>query len=543
MSSLGFQIVYHLLNEDDRIVCERVFLPNGNYDTVRSIESARPLSDFPILFCSISFEHDYLNLAKLLYSSGIELLAERRDGAIASGSPLVVCGGVATFMNPEPLASLIDLFVLGEAEPLLPPLVNHLCLDRDQWNRDQLLSELNRSGKGYYAPRYYQPKYDENGQFQGYIASSEHPARIKKVILESRDHAGHSELLTPETEFGDLYLTELGRGCSRGCRFCTAGFIYRPARLWKSDAVLASLEQCPGEIDRIGLLGMEMTSEKAIEAIAELISSQNRTLSFSSLRADRISPKLLSLLAKSDLKSVAIAPDGGSERLRTVINKNLTEEDLLQAATRLVEAGLFKLKLYLMIGLPTETDDDLDEFIGLVHKIVQVIGPIGRKRGRLTEVTISVNSFVPKPWTPFQYHPFGVSEQLQEGDSIPSSTVVRELKGKLVYLKKQLAPIANTRMTADNPEHVVFQAILARGDRRLGPLLIDMAASGISWKRAMKQHRLQVSHFATRQYGEKTLLPWHIIDHDIDDSWLWKEYCKSFETGTAKIGHADKSSG
>jgi radical SAM superfamily enzyme YgiQ (UPF0313 family) len=530
MSNLGFQIVYHLLNEDDRIVCERVFLPDKNEPDLRSIESSRPLVDFSVLFCSVSFEHDYVNVAKLLLMAGIEPLAERRSDNISEASPLMVCGGVAAFMNPEPLAAMVDLFVVGEAEPLLPALIDVLCTEQNLVSRHDLLLKLNREKSGYYAPRFYQPEYDQNNLFHGYKIEPDLPQRIKKVILETKDRAAHSELLTPETEFADLYLTELGRGCSRGCRFCTAGFIYRPARLWDKDAVLASLQQCPDQINRVGLLGMEMTSEESIESIAEHISTQGCSLSFSSLRADRISDKLLSLLSHSELKSVAIAPDGGSERLRKVINKGLSESDLLNAATRLVEAGLYKLKLYLMIGLPTETERDLEEFIQLVRKILLAIKPFGQKRGRLTDIVVSVNSFAPKPWTPFQYHPFGVSEQLPDQASSAGKSVVKELKSKIAYLKKELSALANVRMTFDNPEHVLFQSVLARGDRRIGPLLIDMAASGISWKRAMKQQGLHVEQFATRQYSENSYLPWRIIDHSINDSYLWMEYCKAFKS-------------
>jgi len=530
MSNLGFQIVYHLLNEDDRLVCERVFLPDQKAISLRSVESSRPLTDFSILFCSVSFEHDYINIAKLLLEAGIEPLAKNRDETISGHSPLIICGGVATFMNPEPLAEMVDLFVVGEAEPLLPPLIEVLCEKQQNSGRTELLFQLNSENKGYYSPRFYRPQYDEDELFCGYTVDPGLPEHIRKVILETKDYAAHSELLTPETEFADLYLTELGRGCSRGCRFCAAGFIYRPARLWDREAVLESLKQCPEHIHRVGLLGMEMTSEKTLESIAGQISGQDCSLSFSSLRADRITETILSLLSRSDLKSVAIAPDGGSERLRRVINKGLKEADLLNAAAKLAEAGLFKLKLYLMVGLPTETDADLEEFIDLVKKMVQVIGPIGRKRGRLTEIAVSVNSFAPKPWTPFQYHAFGVSERLSENESVSAEHVVKELKRKIGLLRKGLASLPNIRMSVDNPEHVLFQAILSRGDRRLGPVLIDMAASGISWKRAMRLHNLQASQFAIRQYSELSSLPWSIIDHGINDSYLWKEYCKGIES-------------
>jgi radical SAM superfamily enzyme YgiQ (UPF0313 family) len=225
---------------------------------------------------------------------------------------------------------------------------------------------------------------------------------------------------------------------------------------------------------------------------------------------------------------VAIAPDGASERLRRVINKGLTEEDLLSAAEALARAGLYKLKLYLMIGLPTETLEDLEEMLALIRKIKDRIQPIGRSRGRLCEITLSVNSFTPKPWTPFQFHPFGVSERLAPGERRDGADVVRTLKGKIKFLQNGLKKEANVRMTCDKPENVLFQAVLARGDRRLAPVLLDMAEQGLSWKQAMRKNRLEAEQFAVRGYGGDEPVPWNIVDHGIKQQYLWDEYMKAF---------------
>ncbi len=527
MSSLGFQIVYRLLNDDERIVCERLFL-TGKGTVPVSMESARPLDNFPVIFCSISFEHDYLNLVRLLMAGGIEPLSERRPETISGGSPLIILGGVAMFMNPEPLAPFADLIVVGEFEPIASRLIDILCPEEGLTDRSALLSELGRTQQHFYIPRHYRPTYDENRFFAGFHVASGFPAKIKKAVMDRQELAGHSELLTSETEFSDLYLTELGRGCSRGCRFCTAGFIYRPPRLWQCDAILGAIEKRPEGVDRIGLLGMEMTHIDVLEAIAGKLRAQGCRLSFSSLRADRISDGILELLSESRLKSVAIAPDGASERLRRVINKGLAEKDLLSAAERLVEAGLYKLRLYLMVGLPTENDDDLDEFVELVAVIRSMIDPIGRKRGRLSEIIVSINSFVPKPWTPFEYHPFGSSARLENNDFINGKQAVRELNRRIRFLKKKLDVLANTRINVDKPDNLLFQAVLSRGDRRLALVLMEMATTGISWKQAMIQHDLHEGLYATRQYSEKTRLPWRIIDHGINEDYLWNEYNRAF---------------
>ncbi|MCF8055410.1 MAG: radical SAM protein [Desulfocapsa sp.] len=532
VSSLGFQLVYSLLNEHDALVCERFFLPDADSSFLRSFESGRPLSDFSLLFYSISFEHDYVNLARLLLAGGIPLFAEeRQDGRITTANPLVIGGGVATFMNPEPLAPFTDLFLLGEAEALLSPLLDLLREYQESTKRADLLFLLQREVPGAYVPILHNPVYGENGRQIASSAAEGISQRIKKISVPVVDRAAHSQLLSPAAEFSNLYVTELGRGCSRGCRFCAAGFVYRPPRLWNADAVIKGLEERGGNVRRIGLLGMEMARQDELETLSSYLLDSGCSLSFSSLRADRISGPLLTLLGASNLKSVAIAPDGASERLRQVINKNITEEEILLAAKRLVDADLYKLKLYLMIGLPTETFDDLQEMLELIKKIKQQMLPRGRARGRLCEIVLSVNCFAPKPWTPFQFHPFG-GERLRKGEEGSPAQVVKSLKAKLAFLRKGLRQVANVRLNHDKPENVLFQAVLGRGDRRLARVIATMARKAVPWKQAMRHHGLQPEAYAIHQHGEDDYFPWNIVDHGIKQEYLWQEYQKSFQART-----------
>lgn len=533
MSSLGYQLVYALLADDDQLVCERFFLPE-NGEPLRSMESQRPLNHFPILCISISFEHDYLHLVQMLRSAGIEPFAKDRDASISNEQPLVICGGVATFMNPEPLAPFVDLMILGEAEPVLGRLVDDIAQNYQRKSRPELLRQLACRHSSCYVPGFYTPDYDEGGALRGYRAQEGIPERVTKSVVEHSPVAGHSQLITPEAEFSEMHLTELGRGCSRGCRFCAAGFIYRPPRLWDGDAVVEGLRARYSDIDRVGLLGMEMANTDSLEMISDYLRESGCALSFSSLRADRLNQPLIELLSASSLKSVAIAPDGCSERLRRVINKGLDEEDLLNAAERLVDAGIFKLKLYLMIGLPTESDEDLQEAIDLVKKIKARIDPIGKARGRLTEIGISVNCFAPKPWTPFQYHPFGMSEALEPGKTGDSKKVILELKRRQKMLRRELSKIANVHLQFDKPESVLFQAVLARGDRRIGEVLNDMAELGLNWKQAMKRNGLSPEQFAICGFDEKSWFPWYIIDHGIRHDYLWHEYQRAFAEKTTR---------
>lgn len=533
VSSLGFQLVYSLLNALDNVVCERFFLPDSGA-SLRSFETQRPLTDFPLILYSISFEHDYLNIARLLLAADIPLFAkERSDDLITADNPLVIGGGVATFMNPEPLAPFTDLFLLGEAEGMLPSLFKLFDTCLSEKKRAELLLHFQKELAGAYVPDLYTPVYDkETGQQSGVkLEASGIPDRISKVIVSTSEKAAHSQLLSPKAEFSNLFVTELGRGCSRGCRFCAAGFIYRPPRLWDADAVIKGLEERGETVKRIGLLGMEMADEQELKSLSSYLLDSGCSLSFSSLRADRISGPLLELLGASNLKSVAIAPDGASERLRRIINKNLTEDDILLAAERLVAAGLYKLKLYLMIGLPGETYEDLQEMIDLIKKVKERMSPVGRKRGRLCEITLSVNSFAPKPWTPFQFHPFGGVVQ-EKGTRERAREAVKSLKEKISFLKKGLRKEANVRMNHDKPENVLFQAVLARGDRRLANVLATMAKNQSPWKQAMKQHDLTPEQYALEQHGADDYFPWNIVDHKIEQEYLWHEYQRSFQAKT-----------
>ncbi len=527
MSNLGFQLVYQLLNQDDSIVAERFFLPESGNKPL-SVESGRPLADFPLIFFSVSFEQDYLNLILLLELSGIDALTSVRStksqdikAMAAGGQPLVVAGGVATFMNPEPLAPFIDLFIIGEAEPLLPSVLSYLLQGIGKDNKEELLARIGSELSGCYVPGLYQVKYDDNGSLQAITPRAEYPLlpkRVKKVILDAPgDLVGHSKILTPLAEFSNLFMTELGRGCSRGCRFCAAGFIYRPPRLWKAQSIIAAIDSRPAGSSRVGLLGMEMARPDDIAQIADYLSNEACSLSFSSLRADIINSSLTELLGSSNLKSAAIAPDGASERLRQVINKGITENDVLSAAETLANKDIKNLKLYFMIGLPTEVHSDLEEMVELIMKVKEKILAIGRVKGRLSTLTLSINCFIPKPWTPFQYHP------MEE---------ISVLKQKLKYLRKKLGREPNIRIKTESPEKAFFQAVLSRGDRRVGHALLQMVHNNCTWRQAFKEIRINPGDYILRQRKAKEMFPWEIIDHSIKRKYLWTEYQKALQAKT-----------
>jgi len=282
---------------------------------------------------------------------------------------------------------------------------------------------------------------------------------------------------------------------------------------------MAAIEARPQDNQRVGLLGMEMARPEELREISDFLLQQSCSLSFSSLRADVIRGPLLELLARSELKTAVIAPDGGSERLRRVINKGITKDDCLQAATDLAAAGIYTLKLYFMIGLPTETDDDLSELVALVREIQEVVMAIGRPRGRICKLTLSINCFVPKAWTPFQFAAFGP---------------VEALKAKIKFLRKQLADCHHLQLIIDQPDHAYFQAMLARGDRRVGETLLTLNEQGGNWRQVYKKAGLDPDFYAGRGRDQDELLPWEIIDHGIDRSYLWHEYQQALHGKTSR---------
>lgn len=539
VSNLGYQLVYALLNADEDLVCERFVYPDKGAP-LRSLESSRPLTDFPLVFASISFEHDYPRLAAMLAAGGIPPLAAERSGRIEAGKPLVLIGGVAMFINPEPLAAFADLVALGEAEAILPQLTGVV----KQWAehaREDLLYRINATIEGCYAPSLYHFDYDKNGRLQYIRPEQGLPARVKKTVLAEAPLAGHSRLYSPQAEL-DMHMVELGRGCSQACRFCAAGYVYRPPRLWQQDAVAAALRHRPGQVRRVGLLGMEMSTSLDTARLATDLQGSGCMLSFSSLRADRLSPQLLSVLGQSELKSAAIAADGASERLRRVINKNIKAQNLLSAAVQLVEAGIFHLKIYLMIGLPGEGEADLLEFAALIRSIRAAILPLGRARGRVTALSLSINCFVPKAWTPFQYCSFGGLSPEEDTGLRPEAQVNRalaSLKEKAKFLRHLLKDEANLHFICDSPDQALEQAVYARADRRIAPVLLARGAGRLSFKMAMKHFIDQgnkgnrenrgrpgfgIWDYALRPRSQDELFPWDVIEHGFSPGYMWQEY-------------------
>ncbi|HKY05359.1 MAG TPA: radical SAM protein, partial [Blastocatellia bacterium] len=469
MSNLGFQSVYQLFNQYNRICCERVFVPDADIERelertggpLLTIESERPVSDFDVLAISVSFETDYLNIPKLLRLAKIPVLASERN----EWHPLVIMGGAAAFLNPEPVAPFVDIVCVGEGEVLVPELVRVM---NEAESREDLLRRLALE-PGFYIPAFYDLHYHEDGSLGRIEPTEGAPARVFTMRNPMRKQAGAgrfddefipaSEILTDNTEMSGRYLMEISRGCSMGCRFCWAGYSYLAPRVFSAQRLLERAAEMRKHTDKIGLVATAVCDHPEIHELLDGLERLDYQVSVSSLRLDQISPELLDALVRRNDQQLAIAPETGSDRLRRVINKNLTNDQIVEIADMIFERGIFNLKLYMMIGLPTEEDQDLDAIVDLTRRIRDRMLEVGRERGRVGSVIVSLNAFVPKPQTPFQWEPIMTE---------------RELDRKIKYLTRALKGMPNVEVRAMSSRVALLQAMLSLGDRRLSEFILEV---------------------------------------------------------------------
>lgn len=511
MSSLGFQAVYQLLNEMEDVVCERAFLSvgkNGCALPSRSVESERPLSDFDVIAFSISFESDYLNILRVVESAGLPL----RSAARGDPHPLVIAGGVACFLNPEPVAPLLDCILIGEAEGLLPRFFHET--DRSL-ERRECLKKIARNVPGAYVPELYEPSYTPDGLLASFSPRRTIPKTVRRVYAENiSETVAASSIVTPHTTFDRARLLEVSRGCPHGCRFCSAGYVYRPPRFRSLSRLMETLSEGAALSKKVGLMGAAVSDHPNIEALSKFALQEGFQLSFSSLRADALTPALIDVLRQSRVKTATIAPDAGSERMRRVINKGISENQILEAVEMIVGGGIPNLKLYFMIGLPTEEEADIRAIIDLCRLVKMRFLETSRKKKRIGTITISVNPFIPKPFTPFQWAAMEEPAVLQK---------------KTKTIRAGLQGIANVRIQAESPRKALIQAILARGDRRTFELLEQVLKNQGNWSKTLKENSGTAAAAALRERTLEELLPWDFIDHGIRKSFLSREYRRALQ--------------
>ncbi len=513
MSNLGFQTVYYLLNKIEYVVCERAFLnENGAQTTgqIRTIESGKPISDFDIIAFSVSFENDYPNLLAVLQRARLPLTSNERGNP----HPLVIAGGVTFFSNPEPVAPFIDCFLIGEAEAVLPRFFDSTLSALLNQDRRSCLRTLAQNVPGAYVPQLYHPSYHSDGTLRAFEPEGDLPQTVKRRYMDLLSDPTCSAILTPNTTFDRTFLIEVGRGCPHGCRFCSTGFIYRPPRFRSVSLLDQCLKTGASMTDEVGLVGAAVSDLPGIHTLCAQNMDKDIRISFSSLRADALSPELLAVLSKSNIKTVAIAPDAGSERLRKVINKGITEQDILFAAENLVASGIPNLKLYFMVGLPTETMADVEAIVTLCKQIKHRFLKSSRVRKRIGEITVSLNSFVPKPFTPFQW---------------TAMDDMRSLKHKIKKVKDGLKRVANLRVHADVPRWAYIQTLLSRGNRRAAQILLLTNQNRGNWPKSFKESSINPDFFVYREHALSELLPWDFIDNGVKKSFLETEYKRAMQ--------------
>jgi radical SAM superfamily enzyme YgiQ (UPF0313 family) len=516
MSNLGFQTVYTLFNAEEDIVCERVFLPaRSEIDALRasgaallSLESQTPVRDFDIFALSVSFEWDYTNVLTLLRLAGIPIRAADRT----ERDPLVMIGGAVTFVNPEPLAPYADVISAGEGEALIPPLVRAF---QSSNGRDQLLRRL-VAERGFYVPSFYDVRYSGDGTIEAFVPKdgTAAPPVVRKAAIATTDAVDPpaTTIFTPDTEFGSRLLVEVVRGCANLCRFCWAGYNYLPVRAFPKDRILQLAERARPHSRRIGLVSIALCDHPDIEEILTRLVEMGYSISPASLRLDDLTPTILRLLRESGERTITIAPETGSDRLRRVINKTITNDEILAAADLIFATGFENLKLYFMIGIPTETDEDLVAIRDLTEQLRQIMLRHARPRGQIGRIVGSVNPLVPKPGTAYQWLPMEADDSIER---------------KIARMRSLMGGMDNVYFNVKSERHSFYQALLSLGDRRVAPAIEAAERNGGNWRAAVKEAGVDAGFFVFRDRSADAVLPWDIIDGGLKESFFRSEADKA----------------
>ncbi len=532
MSHLGMHIMYNLLNELEDVYCERIFSPWVDMEEILrkdkielfTIESNTSISGLDFIGFTLQYELSYSNILNILDLGNIPLRSKDRD----ESHPIIIAGGPCAY-NPEPLADIIDIFVMGESEEAIIEIIDvYKDYKSSKLDKDKFYKRI-ANIQGVYIPKFYEVKYNKDKTIKSFSPiSDEFPQKIKKRIIKDVDKSYFPQkVIVPYADVvHDRAMVEIFRGCTRGCRFCQAGIIYRPIRERKADTALdianKLLENTGYEELSISSLSTSDYSEldKLVRSLIDKYKEKNVGLSLPSLRLDSFSIELIEEIQKVRKTGLTFAPEAGTQRLRDVINKGITEEDLINATSNAFSLGWNSVKLYFMIGLPTETFEDLDGIVDLGYKVVNLYYDIPKeKRAKGLKVTISTSSFVPKAFTPFQWDP---------QDSIDT------LKDKQEYISKK---IKNKRITYNyhDAKTSFLEAVFARGDRRLGEVLIKAWEKGCKfdgwqehflydkWMEAFEECGIDPAFYANRKRSYEEILPWDHIDVGVSKEYLIKE--------------------
>lgn len=515
MSNLGLHIIYEEINLHPSSVCERIFLPEKKeldaYDKTKtplmSVETQRPMHQFDVVAFDVTFEMDYFHIPLMLRHGRVPVTSEARTGF----DPIVIAGGPCATFNPEPFADFIDAFIIGEGEGIVTAVLERIRKGRENGeSREETISALAQID-GVYVPVLYTPQYDDKEQFIGYDIADGAPKIIRRHF-EPLTSGGETVIATNFTEFGAMYIIEVARGCGRHCRFCMAGYCFRVPRVRPLDILKEGVDRAEKLGKKVGLMGAAISDYPEVDELVTYIRSKDMRYSCASLRADSLTQAVVDGLAESGQKTITIAPETGSERLRRVINKGISEENLRTAAQLSAKSGIQHMRLYIMIGLPTETDEDIDAIVGLAERTQAHMAEVGCK-GRLT---LSINPFIPKPFTPFQWMAMDYQKSVEK---------------KLQYIKKSLQKNRRIEVLVESPKEAYIQGVLARGDRRLGKVLAACALDrgSKSFKSEMKKAGLDMDDCNYRERKFEDYLPWSHLDMGLRNGYLEQEWQRAVD--------------
>ena len=542
MSHLGMKILYSLTNSRENFWCERVFAPDVDFEKLMreneiplyGLESLEPIRDFDFIGFTIQYEMCYTNILNMLDLAGVPVKSKERTALF----PIVVAGGPCV-CNPEPLADFIDIFIIGEGEEVNLELMDlYLEMKKKGASKMEFL-EAAAGIKGIYVPAFYDAEYAEDGRLVSFTPNNANAKPVvKKRFIRDFDNVFYPEsFVVPYCEIvHDRAIVEVLRGCIRGCRFCQAGYIYRPFREKRTDTICRETKSlCDSTgYEEVSLSSLSTSDFSDIEnmlvKLSDYTEDEKINLSLPSMRIDRFSKELMEQIQKVRKSGLTFAPEAGTQRLRDVINKNITEDEIFRACKLAFDGGYDAVKLYFMLGLPTETDDDIRGIADLAERICDFYyeNP-NRRKGRNIQISISCATFVPKPFTPFEFEPQATEEEIKHKQSVLLSAIRSKKRINVSWSKYRVS---------------VMEAVLARGDRRLGDVIYDAWQNGCKfdswdeyynysqWMKSMEKYGLKTDFYACRTREFDELFPWDFLDYFVD---------KRFRISENKTAHAEKT--